>query len=131
MPHYHVYVPAVYTGTMVLVTWMLAVLFCLWYTWDAIHFKVENPWWRTPMGINMFTLAATIALVLVPSVLFKLFGINVITAFWQWYGTVVFTMTAPVLLHRLGYGIFLRVRELRSSGPAKPPERSEQTSPGQ
>lgn len=125
MPGYHVYVPPDLTGTVVLVTWVLAVLFCLWYTWDALYFKVDNPWWRTQMGRNMFALAATIALTLVPSVLFEVFHTDVITAFWQWYGVVSFTMAAPVLAHRLGYGILLRVRDLRAIKRAAPPGQQE------
>src|SRR5690242_8362833 len=114
MPAYHIYVPQAFTGWVTMITWVLAVLFCLWFTGDALYFKVENPWWRTQMGRNMFALAAVIALTLLPGVLFRFFHVNVFTAWWQWYTTVVFTMAAPVLAHRLGYGILLRVREQRA-----------------
>lgn len=123
---YRQYVPLAYTGTVALITWALAVLFCAWYTWDALYYKVENPWWKTQMGRNMFSLAGTIALTLLPSVLFKLFRINIITASWQWYTAVVFTLCVPILAHRLGYGILLRVRDQRAFKQVK---RQEEAAP--
>jgi hypothetical protein len=58
------------------------------------------PWWKTDLGWNIILKTAIIADILLPVNLHILFGINIRTLFWQWWGVVNFGAIGVVVTWR-------------------------------
>src|SRR6185312_518289 len=87
-------VPIGFVHALVVATCALALIFCVYYT-------VRMPWWQTQMGWNLFIMSACLGLFTLPSTVAFLVGIDVTSAFFQWFIVICFSVVPLLEVHRI------------------------------
>ena len=82
------------TNIAVPALWGFSVLFVGLYSF-------LQPWWRHSIGWTIAGLDAAIGLVLTPSILHMAFGLDVTSAFYQWFVLVVFMLAPGFIAYRI------------------------------
>jgi len=59
------------------------------------------PWWRNPWGRGMIAFSSATTLLLLPTILHLLFGINVSNNFFAWYYTGSLYLAGSIELYRI------------------------------